>query len=180
MAAAPDSQQGDNLKKFDLSPLVPYIDAISNDEHRQQFIELCDWLLEKFPELEPVIKWNQPMFLHHGTFIIGFNVATHHINVGPEPRAFMRVLGEINTKKMKHGTKTYHQPFDKPFDYALLERIVSETLEDKREIISFWDHREFRDLGEMPQELRDKVVGKRRSADERKAAKVAKAASKAE
>lgn len=87
----------------------------------------------------------------------------------------MRVLGEINTKKIKHGTKTYHQPFDKPFDYALLERIVSETLEDKREITSFWDHREFRDLGEMPQELRDKVVGNRRSADERKVAKVAKA-----
>lgn len=187
MATAPDSQHGDNLKKFDLSPLASYFDSISNDEHRQQFIELCDWLLEKFPQLEPVIKWNQPMFLHHGTFIIGFTVATHHINVGPEPRAFMRVLGEINTKKIKHGTKTYHQPFDKPFDYALLERIVSETLEDKREITSFWDHREFRDLGEMPQELRDKVMGNRRSADERKAAKAAskaanaaKAASKAQ
>lgn len=42
MATAPDSQHGDNLKKFDLSPLASYFDSISNDEHRQQFIELRD------------------------------------------------------------------------------------------------------------------------------------------
>lgn len=35
MATAPDSQHGDNLKKFDLSPLASYFDSISKDAGRR-------------------------------------------------------------------------------------------------------------------------------------------------
>lgn len=33
--------------------------------------EVLDWVAEHYPELELRIAWNQPLFTHHGTYIIG-------------------------------------------------------------------------------------------------------------
>lgn len=52
-----------------------YLARIDNQEHRERTEEVLAWVAKKYPNLKPVIKWNQPMFTDHGTFIIGFSVS---------------------------------------------------------------------------------------------------------
>ena len=44
-----------------------FLAGIENPQHRARMEEVFSWVSTKFPELEPVIKWNQPMFTDHGT-----------------------------------------------------------------------------------------------------------------
>ena len=49
-----------------------YLDSIADGRHRAEFKELLDWVHATWPQLVCEVKWNQPMFMDHGTFIIGF------------------------------------------------------------------------------------------------------------
>lgn len=46
-----------------------FLSKIDNEENRTRTEEVLNWIQEKYPQLEPVVKWNQPMFADHGTFI---------------------------------------------------------------------------------------------------------------
>ena len=61
-----------------------YINKIAKPDHQQQVLEVLQWIQTRFPMLKPELKWNQPMFTHHGTFIFGLSVATKHISFAPE------------------------------------------------------------------------------------------------
>lgn len=65
-----------------------YLTRIDNPQHRARLEEIMGWITKTFPNLMPKIAWNQPMFTDHGTFIIGFSVAKHHLAVAPERRGF--------------------------------------------------------------------------------------------
>lgn len=56
-----------------------YLAQIDNPQHRERTETVLNWVAEKYPNLEPEIAWNQPMFTNHGTFIIGFSVAKQHL-----------------------------------------------------------------------------------------------------
>ena len=61
-----------------------YLARIDNPQHKARMEEVLGWVAKKFPNLMPKIAWNQPMFTHHGIFIIGFSLAKHHLAVAPE------------------------------------------------------------------------------------------------
>lgn len=61
-----------------------FLDSIPKPDHRERMTNILDSIKEKFPQLNEDIKWNQPMFSDHGTFIMGFSVAKEHIAVTPE------------------------------------------------------------------------------------------------
>lgn len=61
-----------------------YVSGIDNPDHRLRMEEILSWTAGQFPSLKPQIKWNTPMFTDHGTFIIGFAAAKHHVSVSPE------------------------------------------------------------------------------------------------
>ena len=61
-----------------------YLARIDNPQHRDRMEEVLEWVARKFTNLEPKVAWNQPMFTDHGTYIIGFSVAKHHMAVAPE------------------------------------------------------------------------------------------------
>lgn len=63
-----------------------YLNGIGHPDHRERMEEMLGWVAGTFPDLEPVIKWNQPMFTDHGTYIIGFSVAKNHLSVRPSRR----------------------------------------------------------------------------------------------
>lgn len=63
-----------------------YLEAITDASQKMRMIEIFTWIEKTYPRLEGVIKWNQPMFTDHGTFIIGFNMAKHHLSFNPEPQ----------------------------------------------------------------------------------------------
>ncbi|EUJ38384.1 hypothetical protein BCAMP_08961 [Brochothrix campestris FSL F6-1037] len=55
-------------------------------EHQGRVSEVLNWIATTYPQLEQEIKWKQPMFIDHGTFIIAFSVAKHHLAVAPKGR----------------------------------------------------------------------------------------------
>ena len=42
---------------------------------------IFEQIQKEFPNLTVELKWNQPMFIINGTFIIGFSVAKNHISI---------------------------------------------------------------------------------------------------
>ena len=46
-------------------------------------VEVLNWVVQNYPELELRIAWNQPMFTDHGTYIIGFSAASKHMAMPP-------------------------------------------------------------------------------------------------
>ncbi|SFE98460.1 hypothetical protein SAMN05192532_1081 [Alteribacillus iranensis] len=47
-----------------------FLANIDQDEHRDRMEEVLEWTANTFPNLTPVVKWNQPMFTDHDTFIV--------------------------------------------------------------------------------------------------------------
>jgi len=45
---------------------------------------IFEQIQKEFPNLTVELKWNQPMFIMNGTFIIGFSFAKNHISIAPE------------------------------------------------------------------------------------------------
>lgn len=121
--------------------ILEYIQRIDDPDNRLIFGDFINWLTTDFPELKPEYKWNQPMFTHHGTFIIGFSVATKHFTVAPEMRTFEHFLPQIKDLKLKHGKKTFQLQFGQDIPYDLLRALINYTLADKQNVTSFWDKR---------------------------------------
>ena len=115
-----------------------YLAHIENPEHRARTVEVLAWVRKKFPGLAPKIAWNQPMFIDHGTFIIGFSVAKHHLAVAPE-KAGMAHFAEALEQAGHARTKLLWQiGWDRPVDYALLEKMIRFNIAEKAEVNSFW------------------------------------------
>lgn len=115
-----------------------YLKKIENVEHRNKIRRILVWIMETFPCLEYAMKWNQPMFLEHGTFIIGFSVAKGHFSVSPEPRAIEEFSSEISTAGYSRTGNLFRIKWNEPVDYGLLERIIKFNISDKAECTSFW------------------------------------------
>ncbi len=115
-----------------------YISQIENAENRDRTREVLNWVTEKFPNLAHRIAWNQPMFTDHGTFIIGFSVSKHHLAVAPEKAGILRFSGEIVEAGYEHTKEIIRFPWDRPFDYHLLERIITFNILDKVDCATFW------------------------------------------
>ena len=50
-----------------------------------RMVQVLNWVAQHYPELELRIAWNQPMFTHHGTHIIGLTAASKHVAMALQP-----------------------------------------------------------------------------------------------
>jgi uncharacterized protein len=82
-------------KEEDMEVFSKYLAGIDNPDHRERTKEILAWVANKFPNLEPQIKWNTPMFSDHGTYIIGFSTAKHHLSVAPEEVTMVKFADDI-------------------------------------------------------------------------------------
>ena len=57
--------------------------SLPNDDKRARMVQVLNWVAQHYPELELRIAWNQPIFTHHGTYIIGFSAASKHMQWPP-------------------------------------------------------------------------------------------------
>lgn len=115
-----------------------FVASIEEPQQRARLVEVLQWVKETFPQLEPVFKWNQPMFTDHGTFIVGFSVSKKHIAFAPE-----RLDGfeeKIKAAGYDHGKKFVRMPWEKPIPYDLLKEFISFNIEDKKNCTTFWRH----------------------------------------
>lgn len=115
-----------------------FIAKIDNPEHRARTEEVLAWVSEKYPNLVPVIKWNQPMFTDHDTYIIGFSISKQHLAVSPEEAGVIHFSDQIMKAGYKHTKMLVQFPWNKPFDYELLEKMIEYNIEDKTDCTTFW------------------------------------------
>ena len=78
------------------------------------------------------------MFTHHGTFIIGFSLAKHHLAVSPEVAGMIRFTDEIIKSGYNPLKNTFQIPWDSSVDYSLLKKIIEFNVSDKADCTSFW------------------------------------------
>jgi uncharacterized protein YdhG (YjbR/CyaY superfamily) len=117
--------------------VIDYFETIPNPEHQTILRNLIDWTLQEFPELDLEIKWNQPMLLDHGTFILGFSVATNHFNIAPEKQILDRFETEIKQDYVLKK-KLFSIKWNQDINYHLLRVIIAATMEEKKDYDKFW------------------------------------------
>ncbi|SHK88301.1 hypothetical protein SAMN02745136_03569 [Anaerocolumna jejuensis DSM 15929] len=115
-----------------------YLARIDNPQQKARFEEVFGWIIGKFPGLVPKIAWNQPMFTDHGTFIIGFSAARHHMAVAPERAGIDHFSAEIVQAGYEHTKELVRIPWDSPVDFSLLEKMIAFNISDKAECSTFW------------------------------------------
>lgn len=115
-----------------------YLARIDNPQHRARMEEILGWVSKRFPNLVPRIAWNQPMFTDHGTFIIGFSVAKHHLAVAPERAGINHFSDEIVQAGYDHSLELVRIKWDSPVDFSLLEKMIKFNILDKADYSTFW------------------------------------------
>lgn len=115
-----------------------FLDNIGNQDNRNKLEEVLIWIHNEFPDLEMVVKWNQPMFTDHGTFIVGFSVAKAHMAFTPEEYG----IGIFKDKAEALGYATTKMlikiKWNQDVDYDFMKDVISFKIEDKKECESFW------------------------------------------
>ncbi|WP_341347919.1 iron chaperone [Paenibacillus sp. FSL H3-0469] len=115
-----------------------YLTKIDNPVHRGTVEEVLAWVLQEFPQLEPRIAWNQPMFTDHGTYIIGFSVAKGHMAVAPEKAGMDHFEEVLKQGGVDHTKLLIRMKWTNPVDYGLLKQLIEYNIADKADCTSFW------------------------------------------
>ena len=125
-----------------IKTLDEFLATIPDDDNRERMVDVLVWVGLTYPELKLRIAWNQPMFTHHGTYIIGFSAASKHMAMAPERATMIRFEPVMRERGTGFGKKFARQPWDKPFDYELLDAFIQLQLAEKQDITSFWRPKE--------------------------------------
>lgn len=115
-----------------------YLSAIGSETPRNKMREVLTWICSTFPELDTRIAWNQPMFTHHDTFIIGFSVSKQHFAVSPEAQTITVFSDAIANSGYSRGSNLFRIKWIDPVDFSLLETIIRYNLKDKKDCTTFW------------------------------------------
>lgn len=115
-----------------------YLASIDNPDHRGRTEEILVWVANKFPNLEPLIKWNTPMFSDHGTYIIGFSTAKHHLSVAPEEVGMAHFADDIAQAGYSTTKGLFRIRWNEPVNYELLEKLIEFNIQDKADYTNFW------------------------------------------
>lgn len=115
-----------------------YLRTITEPKHREKMEALLAWVSERWPELEAVVKWNQPMFTHHGTFIIGFSVFPKNIAVSPEDAGMERFRTAIEAAGYTTTRRLFRVRWEDPIQRDLFAEIIEWQLSEKADVTTFW------------------------------------------
>jgi uncharacterized protein len=115
-----------------------YLAKIEDLSKRARIEDILERVLIRYPELEPRIAWNQPMFTHHGTFIIGFSISKKHLSVSPEKVFIDRFSEKIVQAGYEHSKMLIRIPWDMAVDFSLIEKMIEFIILDKAGCSAFW------------------------------------------
>ena len=148
-----------------IKTLDEFLATIPDDDNRERVVDVVVWVVFTYPELELRIAWNQAMFIHHGTYIIGFSAASKHMAVAPERATMIRFEPVMRERGTDFEKRVARQPWDKPFDYELLDAFIQYQLAEKQDITSFWRPKEHElaateavVCGEQPPTVRERTA----------------------
>lgn len=106
------------------------------DDNRERMVDVLVRVGLTYPELELPMAWNQPMFTHHGTYIIGFSAASKHMAMAPERATMIRFEPLMRERGTDFDTMLACQPWR--FAYELLDSFIRHQLAEKQDVTSFW------------------------------------------
>lgn len=115
-----------------------YLAGIDNPDHRDRTEEVLIWVANHFQNLEPLIKWNTPMFSYNGTYIIGFSTAKQHLSVSPEEVGITQFAEDIEQAGYSYTKGLFRIPWNKTVDYELLRKMIEFNIQDKADCSTFW------------------------------------------
>lgn len=115
-----------------------YLARMDNPDHRDRTEEILAWVANKFPNLVLLLKWNTPMFSDHGTYIIGFSTAKHHLSVSPEEAGIARFADDIAQAGYSATKGLFRIPWNEPVNYELIEKMIEFNRLDKAQCSTFW------------------------------------------
>lgn len=121
-----------------METLAEYVATIPDAQHRTKFLTLCQWVSETFPELQLRFGWRQPMFTHHGTFILGLKQTKKYITISPEVAAMKQFTAQLDAIGYAHTDNTFRIGWQEIVDYELLKAIIQFNMEDKANCTTFW------------------------------------------
>ncbi len=121
-----------------IATFTSFLQGIDHEAHRERTEQIFNWITEKYPKLETEIKWNQPMFTDHGTFIIGFSVSKKHLAIAPEHVAIQHVEADIQQAGYDYTKEIIRIPWNREVDYELLAKIIDFNIWDKANCTTFW------------------------------------------
>jgi len=121
-----------------IEAFTEYLSTINEIDHQSKLNNIFVWIMNKYPNLEAKIAWNQPMFTDHGTFIIGFSVSKSHIAIAPEKAGIIHFSNEIRNAGYHQTSMLFKIKWSDEIDYSLLERIILYNITDKLNCNTFW------------------------------------------
>ncbi|HEL1661396.1 TPA: iron chaperone [Streptococcus suis] len=114
--------------------LQEFLNKVNNPVLKDKLEAIFAQIQQEFPSLTTEIKWNQPMFIMDGTFIIGFSAAKAHISIAPET-----VTMETFAKDIKEaGYEATSNLFKIRVNWDLLRNIIAFNMEEKKGYEKFW------------------------------------------
>ena len=84
-------------------------------------------MTSKYPQLELVVAWNQPMLKYEKHYIFGISAATNHILIAPWNQEVLKKYAP-KFKDFKVNKKTIALPNDWVVDSKVLQAIAKESL----------------------------------------------------
>ncbi len=126
------------MKNHELKIFSEYINLIENKENRIKFVEVLEFVVKKFPHLEIVIKWNQPMFTDHGTYIVAFSATKNHINIAPERDTMIHFENLVKSRGVAFTKMLIQMKWTKPIDFELIEEVIKYNIVEKKDTTTFW------------------------------------------
>lgn len=121
-----------------MESFTDFLEKLDNEEHKQRMIDLFEWIDKEFPELEKKVGWNQPMYTHHGTYIIGFSASKKHMAVAPEKAGLKQFETELAACEYEATKEIFRIKWNQPVDYSLLKDIIQFNIVDKADYTTFW------------------------------------------
>ncbi len=115
-----------------------FLNNIDDPDKKERMEGILNDIKKTFPQLKEEIKWNQPMFTDHGTFIIGFSIAKAHIAVAPEAVVISLFEKEIEEAGYSHTQELFRIKWTDQVNFDLLHKLVAYNIENKKDMIKFW------------------------------------------
>lgn len=115
-----------------------FLNTMGEPEHKDKMEAILDWVQENYPDLETRIAWSQPMFVDHGTFIMGFSHSKNHIAMSPEGKAIKNHATFIEEMGLSYTDNIIRLKWSDPIPYNLLKILIDYNIEDKQEYTQFW------------------------------------------
>lgn len=122
-----------------METLEEFLETIDQSHHRDILKNLIQQIQKDYPALNLEIRWNQPMFVMDGTFILAFSASKNHFSISPEEKGVKEFADYMAEHDISYSKMLFRMPWDsEKIDYDLIKRMIDYNMEDKKGYDKFW------------------------------------------